>query len=180
MVRYVAEIAAVPSPTPVTRPVAVTVAIVASDVAHVAVDVTSFVDPSEYVATAVNCDDAPFTGAVPLTTIACSVGDGLVELEHATSATTEATATVRSVSCRIMDCGPQINSSTAHRSQAWPFSAMRVPATRCVGPPREVGRSTALEAAVSRESNGVSSREVREPVVDSGGRLTGRSRPRSC
>jgi hypothetical protein len=65
----VAVIDAVPSPTPVTSPTALTVAIVLSDVAQVAVLVTSFDVPSEYVAVAVNWTDAPFTGAVPLMTI---------------------------------------------------------------------------------------------------------------
>lgn len=132
MLRYVAVIDAVPSPTPVTTPVAETVAIVESDVAHVATDVTSFVDPSEYVPMAVNCTDAPFTGAVPLIAIDCSVGDGLVELEHATSAATETTATVRSVSRRIMIAVPIPKHRQRIGRRRRPFSAMRVPAARSV------------------------------------------------
>ena len=72
----VAWIDALPSPTAVTRPDAETVATAVFDDDHVAVVVTISILPSDIVATAVYCDDAPTAGALPVTvTVDTTVGE---------------------------------------------------------------------------------------------------------
>lgn len=70
----VASISTAPPPTPVTRPVGLTVATDSFVDRHVACDVTVDVVLSERIATAVNCDDDPIAGGVPTTFTVMTVG----------------------------------------------------------------------------------------------------------
>jgi len=79
---YVAWMVTDPLPTPATTPVDDTVALAEFDDDQVARLVTSCVVPFASVAVAVNCDDAPIGGGVPLTvTVEIDVGD--VDEPHA-------------------------------------------------------------------------------------------------
>jgi len=82
--RYLTTIATEPGATPVTTPVADTVAIVvlADDQNGPAIPgvsfVTSLVEPSTNVAVTVNCFAAPTAGALPASASDFTVGDGVV------------------------------------------------------------------------------------------------------
>jgi hypothetical protein len=83
-----------PAATPVTIPALDTVAIAVFDEAHAACDVTVCVVPSDIVAVAVNCAVAPVAGAVPVTAMLLTVGEGADELdsrEHTAAAALSAT-----------------------------------------------------------------------------------------
>src|SRR6187455_1145332 len=89
---YVAEMTAVPLPAAVTRPEAETVAAASLDDDHVAALVTSWVEPLESVAVAVNCDVAPTDGTAPATlneeTVLAEVAESLLQAPtHSASAT---------------------------------------------------------------------------------------------
>jgi len=79
---YVALISTVPAFTALTRPATLTTAIEASDVCHVASDVTVVVELSLRLANAVNCDDEPALGGVPATAMDVTggpSGDGVAD-----------------------------------------------------------------------------------------------------
>ena len=96
---YVAEMTAVPLPAAVTRPVAETVAAEGLEDDHVAVLVTSCVEPLVSVAVAVNCDAPPTDGTVPVTlteeTVLAVVAESLLHAPaHSASATTKTDAVI--------------------------------------------------------------------------------------
>jgi hypothetical protein len=103
-----------PGATPVTTPLDDTIAYAALDVVHVAVDVTSCVDPFVRLAVAVNWEVAPTAGAVPVTTIVVTVLGAVAELLHAelaASATTIkagiASPNRRNISCLLQAWHPR-------------------------------------------------------------------------
>jgi hypothetical protein len=90
-----------PGATPVTRPLADTVASALFDDVHVAVLVTSCVVPSDSVATAENWDVPPIAGAAPVTAIDATVDGAVEDPPHAKASTTSGPETAIEIRRRI-------------------------------------------------------------------------------